>query len=141
MRTDDEKTHGFLQHYGVKGMRWGYRKTDRGGYVRSGRPPKGKPRRTPSRDYEETRKLMEKKPKELSDNELSRINKRLQLETKYKSLTPGTVKKGNDYLKGAVAGAATLATLYNIYNSEFGKTVIRNGSKIAKSIIRLARRG
>ena len=73
----------YLAHYGVKGMKWGVRKDRRGG-----RKP------TASRDKREARRLMKQTYKKgtqsLSNKELERLNKRMQLEQSHKELRKKT---------------------------------------------------
>ena len=73
----------YLAHYGVKGMKWGVRKDRRG---------RRKP--TASRDKREARRLMKQTYKKgtqsLSNKELERLNKRMQLEQSHKELRKKT---------------------------------------------------
>lgn len=73
----------YLAHYGVKGMKWGVRKDRQGG-----RKP------TASRDKREARRLMKQTYKKgtqsLSNKELERLNKRMQLEQSHKELRKKT---------------------------------------------------
>lgn len=85
--TDDD----ILAHFGVKGMQWG---------VRKARSSSGKSRKvTRSDDYKESRSLKSKagkSAKALSNSELEKLNKRLQLEQTYSQLTKNRskMKKG-----------------------------------------------
>lgn len=99
-----------LSHYGVKGMRWGKRKAV-----------------SPSSDYKSTAKLRNKNPATLSDIQLQKINKRIEMEKKYKQLNPSQAKRGQQFMKEAV-GTATLAlTVYNIVKSPAFKLVLDKG--------------
>jgi len=98
-----------LKHYGVKGMRWGVRrKRGSGGRV--------------SQDHAESRKLLKKKKMYLSNEDIKKINKRLNLEQDMGRLDPtagGAGKRAVDkFLKqygsaviAAAAGAAGAATV------------------------------
>jgi hypothetical protein len=102
-----------LTHYGVKGMRWGVRRKGRSG---------GKP----SSDYAESRKLLRKKKlSTLSNEDIKKLNKRLEMERKFKNLDPtakGTGKRAVDRalstygsaVIGGVAGAAATVTVSKI---------------------------
>jgi len=102
-----------LEHYGIKGMRWGVRK---------------KRSRTPSASSKETSALRKKKAFELTDEELKKVNKRLNLEKQYKE---ATASSANKLAKKAVAGATltvlTAAIAAGMTNA--GKAVINYGKK------------
>lgn len=67
-----------LKHTGVIGMKWGVRR-----------------QRTPShQDYTSVRELKKKKLRELSNDELSRMNRRMDLEKRYKDLNPTIIQRG-----------------------------------------------
>lgn len=92
-----------LEHYGIKGMKWGVRRTreqiDR---ARGKRKAKGKPvTPTKSQDAERAEATKAKVAKEgvssLSNQELQQLNKRLNLEKNYSDLVnpkKGEGKKG-----------------------------------------------
>jgi hypothetical protein len=87
----------FLEHYGVKGMKWGVRRRRP-----SGSSTTAAPRRT----------VYTKNPKKLSDEELQRRIKRLEMEKKYSELnnpTPPQVKQGKKFTRRIVEGGAEQA--------------------------------
>jgi len=63
---------GIIQHYGIKGMKWG---------VRRKRPPN-------SKDYEESRSLAKLGAPRLTTAQLAAVNKRLNLEQNFKRMNP-----------------------------------------------------
>lgn len=88
----------FLKHYGVLGMRWGRRKG-----------------RNISSDHSKVSSLKKKHISELSDDELTAVTKRLNLEKNYKQLNPSKIKKGAKAVDGVLttlgkitAGAAAI---------------------------------
>lgn len=98
-----------LEHYGIKGMKWG---------VRRKRGPSGRV----SKDHAESRRLLQKKRIELSNEDIQRVNKRLNLEKEMARLDPtgrGVGKRAVDKFLGqygnaviaAAAGAAAGATV------------------------------
>lgn len=100
-----------LLHYGVLGMKWGRRKD----------------RRRQSADYKKSRALKKKKISEMSDDELTTLNKRLNLEKNYRSLNPTRLQKGQNAVKGVLKGigasagaAASIVTL-----AKFGQQIIK----------------
>lgn len=101
-----------LAHYGVKGMKWGRRKRDK---------------RTPSEDHTTARQLSKKKPEELSNVELKKLNERLQLERTYKDLQGKNAKEKRDKGQKAVNDVMKYAKqgqeIYNFVNSPAGKAV------------------
>ena len=73
---------GFLEHYGVKGMKWGVRRTDAQLARAAGRKPKPEP----SADAKRVANLRAKKTYSLTNAELKAINERLNLEQNYMRL-------------------------------------------------------
>lgn len=95
-----------LQHYGIKGMKWG---------VRRKRGPSGRV----SSDYSSVRKLKKKKLSQLSNADLKKIKKRMDLEKDVRSAKKNPGQKlvdrvlgqyGNQVI-GGVTGAAAATTV------------------------------
>ena len=106
-----------LAHYGIKGMKWGVRRYQNkdGSYTSAGL----RRRRQTSSDYEETKELRKKSYKELSDSELKRLNKRLNLESEYRRLNPQGIERGKKIARDIVATAGLIGGLYAIGNSPY----------------------
>lgn len=83
-----------------------------------------------SDDAKTAKNISKKSVKEMSNAELRKLNERTQLETQYRSLNPGFVKKGMRFVTTAAAVTGTILTLSN--NS--GK-VINLGKGAANKII------
>jgi len=81
-----------VKHYGVRGMRWGVRK-------KSG--SRG------SKDYRRSRKLLKKPLKDLSDDDLKKLNSRMQLERKARNLDNRVISKGKRFVAQVLVGAAS----------------------------------
>lgn len=122
-----------LYHWGIKGMKWGVRRYQNsdGSYTAV-----GKKRRKPrtdgwSDDAKEAGQLKKKKLNQMSNAELQKLNKRQELENKYRQNNKNSIAKGI-----AIVGvtAAALGTLNNLYIN--GDNVIKNGKKIAREILR-----
>lgn len=97
----------FIIHYGVKGMKWGIRRRRSGGKA--------------SGDHAETRKLIKKGKIRLTNEEIQKVNKRLELEQKFdkrnptpsaaaKRTTQKAVSNYSNFVVVGVAGAAAGAT-------------------------------
>lgn len=84
-------TKEFLEHYGVKGMKWGARRN---------RDSSSKPQRT----------TYSKSPSRLSDAELNRRIKRLELEKKYSELNNPTTSNGKKYAQSLLENSGRVAT-------------------------------
>lgn len=107
-----------LYHYGVKGMKWGVRKS---------RSSSGKKRSKTygwSKDAKRANNLKRKSVHQMTNAELKELNKRMELENNYKRLNPSKVKKGL-LIAGAVAGG--LGTINSLYSN--GNNLIKNGKK------------
>lgn len=83
-----------LYHHGVKGMRWGVRKS----------------RRTASEDSVKVQNIKKKKINEMSNQELRDANNRLQLEATYKQFTKKK-NAGQKALNGLRTFTATVTTV------------------------------
>lgn len=101
-----------LTHYGVKGMKWGKRKT-----ATSSLPD--------SNDHTVSRELVKKPLRSMSNSEVQTLGKRLQLEKSYKELTakPSKFAIGHKKVKAALGVAATASSIYAFANSPLGKAI------------------
>lgn len=107
----------FLEHYGVKGMKWGViRKRGKDGRV-EGKPVSTKFKKTveisvaPGSKVKidgKTYRISERKLSEMDTKELQAAVNRLNLEKQYKNLTTQTVakSKGRQYVEGVLANVA-----------------------------------
>lgn len=89
-------TVGEIKHYGVLGMKWGVRKT-------------------PSDDYKTAKEIKKKKPKAMSNKEMSTLLTRQRLEQEYKRLNPKAIDAGRKFAKEV--------------GRELAKDVVKNGLK------------
>lgn len=110
-----------LMHYGVLGMKWGVRRTP---------AQLARARKQRAKSSGDTKKTSTKKasstPKrksvsEMSDDELNRTVRRLQLEQQYRSLSPEKVSAGqkfmNKVVKDVVVPAATNAARNSVQSA------------------------
>lgn len=116
-----------LKHAGIKGMQWGVRKKRDMPGETGGKKPKteanesarlkknmpgetgGKQPRKMSADAKEVAGLKAKRAGELSNEELQKIAKRMELEKRYKDLNPTKVAKGKKKIEGVFSGVAKTA--------------------------------
>lgn len=117
-----------LQHHGIKGMRWGIRRTPE----QLGRRPSGNRSRTDSGSgskSRESRSDSENRPKkisEMSDEELQKAIRRAQLEKQYRDLNPRQVSLGEKVMKEVLAPALTQTSkqLVQEYATKKGKEIL-----------------
>lgn len=108
----------YLEHYGVKGMRWGRRKGGSSGSDSSVTPAK------------KAKKVKAVKPdvKKMSDKELRDKINRMQMEQQYAKLT-GTkegrskIEIGKEVFKRTMTVVNTANQVYSAYNSPVGKLI------------------
>jgi hypothetical protein len=128
----------YIKHYGVKGMRWGVRKSGAG----SSTTPKEKARPEPSADYVkkvELRREIKKdrgKTRTLSNEEMQAVIKRMELEQKYDNLNVKQAEinrsksKINRALKRGGMVVATVVSAQQLYsnvkNNPITKKVAQN---------------
>ena len=107
----------YLVHYGIKGQKWGVRRYQNkdGSYTSAGK----RRRRENSSDYEETRELRKLSAKKLSNEELRKLKKRMNLEAEYNRLNPRGIFRGQQLAKTAIGLAGTVGGLYAISQSQW----------------------
>ncbi len=131
MKVDTITPINQLYHYGILGQKWGVRRYQRedgtrtpAGKKREGNrqgTPKDKPK---SSDHMKSRVAKDKATEGLSNEELRKLNERLQLEDTYKRLTAADVKKGESWVKQSIATAGQQAL------TEFSKGVFLGSAKL-----------
>lgn len=123
------KIDDYLEHFGVKGMKWGVRR--RGRSARGATDETGQ-RKSSSSDAKKTGSLTDRSPDQLTTKQLQTVNKRLNLEREYARLNPtkGEVLKAqiNNLLSTLEMGNRA----YNLVNSPAGKQLLATGQKALK---------
>lgn len=109
-----------LAHHGVKGMKWGVRKS---GSSTSSTPP-------PSSDHVNAENLRVKIRtgglKALGNDELQALNTRMQLEQTHRNLTaqsPSRFEVGHKHVKRVLSVAKTLNDIHSTVNGPVGKAI------------------
>lgn len=122
-----DKVADFIEHYGVIGMKWGVRK-DRG--VR-----KGKKQSRSSTEAKRAKELMQKAKRHgvtsLTNKELGDLNKRLELERKFNSISPqaSVYKKGMSFAQEVLKVGNMGTQAYSIATSPAAKVVAKSLKK------------
>lgn len=128
IHTDDE-----LYHYGVLGMRWGQRRARSSSGARRGLMRKRK-RTYVSEDSKQASAIRKKKVKSMSNQELKDVNKRLELETKYRELSNKS-NAGKRAVKAVIATGVAITgikTTYTVSKELFDKAATKIGSRVVK---------
>mgnify|MGYP006923195101 CR=1 FL=1 len=108
-----------LYHHGVIGMKWGVRRAR--GSSSSTKPSK----RNISEDAKEAARISKKHVSEMSNNELRKLNDRINLEQQYSRLNPSFIKTG---AKAVATAAIVTNTLVNLYDKS--DRLIKIGQKL-----------
>ena len=103
----------YLEHYGVKGMKWGKRRAR----IRDAR----------SADSQAVRDIRAKKRDtkitSLSNKELQDAITRFNLEKQYKQLDPTVTRKGGQFVKGLIGAGKTANEVVAFNNSPAGRSI------------------
>lgn len=87
---------GTLEHFGIRGMKWGRRKSRTASNAED----------TRSDDHKKKIVLKRKKLSDLSNEELKTLNTRLQLERQYKDLTKQDLSPGKQFVRDLFTNSA-----------------------------------
>lgn len=123
MMSEDE----FLEHAGVKGMRWGKRKDDSGNTSRT------------SADAARVNKIKGRVKKNgldnLSNDDIAKLNKRSELVSAYSKNNPSTLKKGYKGVKDAVAVVGTLIAAGALITKFAKSPIVRQGATAVRTAL------
>jgi hypothetical protein len=117
----EEDGKAFIEHYGVKGMRWGVRRTD-AELARSRKKKESDSDSSSKGDGKKnSRGNIGKSSANLSDKELKDVVSRMQLEKQYASLKPKSISQvAVDTAKSIVAQAAR-SSVQQLANQAFNQ--------------------
>lgn len=122
-----------LTHFGILGMRWG---TRRGAQGNSSSPAKKKKKPEGHADYEEAKRLRQKKMSEMSDAELKKLLNRNDLEKRYNDYYNKKGSGTNGKIQTGIKIATTLAGLYKALPKEQKQKIKDKGSAIVKDLLK-----
>jgi hypothetical protein len=129
VEADSPVEPGVIKHYGVMGMKWGRRKAES-----VSRANRGKKNDYTSKQRKRVNALKRKKIRQMSNEELTTLNKRLQLEKQYKDLKQQdkleAIEKGQRYVRGTIAVAQTANQVYAIARSP----LVQDGIKLFRAL-------
>ena len=122
----------FLEHFGIKGMKWGRRKAKPGttrvvagpGLLRARQATKANPHEDAINSAVTKARIAKSGLSSISNAELRRLNERMQLEQNYSNLMgqqKSAVDKGHNHVKNIMGFANTAQQVYGFYNSPLGK--------------------
>lgn len=108
----------FIEHTGVKGMRWGVRRSSNGS---SGGP---------SADVQRHRAAKSQPLSHLDDKQLRELVNRINMEQQYRKLNPSKAQKGHAAAKSFLAAGVTLNGVMAFAASPAGKAL---GGRLKKA--------
>ena len=97
----------YLSHHGIKGMRWGVRRTEAQLARVRGR------KKNWSEDARTASAIKKKSVNKMSNAELKKVNERVRLEQEYSRLNPSAINKGWKFVAATAGVMGTTMALYN----------------------------
>ena len=113
-----------LYHYGILGQKWGVRRFQNKDGTRTLAGKRREEQSSKSEDHIKSRDSKSKAPSGLSNEELKKLNERLQLEETYKRLTAEKIEKSESFVKKAIKNGGEQAL------TEFSKGIFLGSAKL-----------
>jgi hypothetical protein len=127
----DEVEHSaiddYLQHFGVKGMKWGVRRS------REQRANAKKEETQRHQDHQRARELMKKKVSTLSNEELAFVNQRRQLEANYAKLNPAKSARRKKKIENHLETLGLIEKTFKATQQPVAQLAIKKAAKKANS--------
>ena len=119
----------YLQHHGIKGMKWGVRRTE----AQLARVRGKAKKENWSEDAKSVGEIRTKSVKQMSNAEIRKVNERMDLVRRYSQLNPGVIKKGSMKVAAATGIMATALAFYN--NAD---RAVKTGQTVATKVVDIA---
>lgn len=124
LKVDTATPINQLYHHGILGMKWGVRRYQNEDGTRTPAGKKRDRRHGKSEDHMKSRDAKKKGPDGLSNEDLKKLNERLQLEENYKRLTTEKMEKSESWVKESIRNAGQQAV------TDFSKGVFLGTAKL-----------
>lgn len=124
---DLEHSSESIAHVGVKGMKWGVRRS------RSARAAARKEQAERHADHARARELMKKKVSTLSNEELAFVNQRRQLEANYSKLNPAKSARRKKKINNHLDTLGLLEKTFTATQQPVAQLVLKKANKKAQS--------
>jgi hypothetical protein len=110
----------FLEHHGIKGMKWGIQ---------------NKQSIKPSSDYKKTAGYRKRKPQELTNKQLQQVNARIKLEDTYRKSHPSVANKSKTAVVTVLGTAALIKGVHELQNHPTAMLAVKSGKSFVKKLL------